>query len=181
MQSLTPRRWLLLLLFSCLSLYSLVGQAVQLTTADYRLSASTRTLEQIAAFYEARGFPKPAIEVLKQQCYLTVYFHNKSKNIIWVDLGNWRFTTADGPLPRRDRQYWKQQWSKMDLAMRFQSTFRWTLMPERLDFRPDEREGGNLTLPYSKQPIRLNAVLTIINNGEETRKPIQLDGILCRR
>ena len=57
-----------------------------------------RAPEQIAAFYEARGFSKPMVERLKQQCFITVWVHNKSKNIIWLDLSQWRFSNSTGPV-----------------------------------------------------------------------------------
>ncbi|MDH5184044.1 MAG: hypothetical protein OEX12_09165 [Gammaproteobacteria bacterium] len=167
-----------LLIILALSPYS---QATEIHTSDYRLSISPRSPEQIGAFYEARGFPRPAITLLQQHCYLTVYFRNTSDHIIWLDLNNWQFRSAGNKLPRRDRGYWLQVWRDMGLAMRFQSTFRWTLMPERLDFRPDEREGGNLILPYTEQPIELEATIKIQGPQTETIKTIQMSNILCKR
>lgn len=157
------------------------SQAAQLKTADYRLSISARTPEQIGAFYEARGFPKPAVDFLKQQCYLTVYFRNTSEDVIWLELDNWQFTTATSRLQRKDRQYWKQIWKDMGLEMRFQSTFRWTLMPEQLDFRPHEREGGNLILPYTPDAISLQATIRIQNADTQLRQMIKMDNIQCIR
>lgn len=148
---------------------------------DYRLSITPRTPEQIGAFYEARGFPKQAVEILKQQCYMTVFFHNTSDNIIWMDLNNWQFHTTNGELKRLDRSYWKIRWQSLDLPQRFQSTFRWTLMPEHLDYRPDEREGGNLILPYTDAAIRLKARLRIVSKQGEHEETIGLEGIRCAR
>jgi len=171
-------RLLNLLLLLLLSPFS---QAAELKTADFQLSISARTPEQIGAFYEARGFPRPAITLLQQQCYLTVYFRNTSHHIIWLDLGNWKFNSVGNKITRLDRAYWQQVWRDMGLAMRFQSTFRWTLMPERLDFRPDEREGGNLILPYTDQPIELQAKIRIQGPQTETFRTIQMSNILCKR
>lgn len=171
------------ILLATLLLFMLTGHGhtAQLQTSDFRLSLSPRAPEGIAAFYEARGFPAKAVELLQQQCYIGVLFHNTSKGIIWVELENWQFSTAAGPHPRLDRAYWKQRWQKEKLEPRFQSTFRWTLMPEQLDFRADEREGGNLILPYTEQPLRLTASLRILRDGKEIRMPIQLDQIKCLR
>ena len=169
------------LLSLLLLIMPLSGQAAQLKTADYRLSISARTPEQIGAFYEARGFPKPAVNFLKQQCYLTVYFRNTSSHIIWLELDNWQFSTASKKLQRKDRQYWQQVWTDMGLAMRFQSTFRWTLMPEQLDFRPHEREGGNIILPYTADAIHIQARIRIQNANTQQNKVIKMDGIRCKR
>ena len=116
-----------------------------------------RTPEQIAAFYEARGFQADMIELLRRQCYLTVFIHNKSEDILWLDLQQWEFSTADGPVTRLDRHHWRERWQAMDIPLAHQSTFRWTLLPERLDFLPGEREGGNIILPRLGQPLQIRA------------------------
>lgn len=112
-----------------------------------RLHVTSRSPQQIAAFYEARGFPKAMIERLRQVCFLTLGIRNKSAGIIWHDMKDWHFSVNGQPVQRFDRDYWKQQWQQMDIPMASQSTFRWTLLPEQLDFRPQETEGGNITLP----------------------------------
>ena len=117
-----------------------------------------RTPQQIAAFYEARGFSKPMIDKLKQQCFITTLIHNKSSHVIWLDLSQWQFSNATGAIERRNRRYWKTVWNEMQIPLAHQSTFRWTLLPETLDFRPDEREGGNLILPRDDQPIQIEAI-----------------------
>ena len=116
-----------------------------------------RAPQQIAAFYEARGFSKPMLERLKQQCFITVWVHNKSQNIIWLDLAQWEFSSPTGTVIRRDRHYWKAEWSKIQIPLAHQSTFRWTLLPEILDFQPEEREGGNIVLPRSNKPMQIHA------------------------
>jgi hypothetical protein len=174
----TPRLALVLLLLTSLAT---AAERQQVQTRDYRLSVSPRTPEQIGAFYEARGFPKDAIRILKQQCYLTVYFHNTSSATIWVDLADWRFSTAEGELQRLDRAYWKKRWQQQGLPQRFQSTFRWTLIPEALDYRPDEREGGNLILPYTAAPIRLQARIRIVDGNRERMESLTLENIQCAR
>lgn len=121
------------------------------------VSLDPRTPEQIAAFYEARGFARPMIELLAGQCYLTVFIHNRSREVIWLDLAQWRFSDAQGEIIRRDRAYWLQRWEAMAIPQAHRSTFRWTLLPERLDFRPDEREGGNIILPRTGRPITVSA------------------------
>lgn len=140
-----------------------------------------RTPQQIAAFYEARGFSKPMVERLKQQCFITVWVHNKSQNIIWLDLARWKFSTPTSNVTRRDRHYWKAIWSEMQIPLAHQSTFRWTLLPEILDFQPEEREGGNIILPRSDEPMQIHASfptradksgvpLTVIFNNIECAK-----------
>ena len=136
--------------------------AADATTYDYdssqlRVSLAPRTPEQMAAFYEARGFGQAMIDILSAQCYVTVLIENKSADIIWLDLAQWHFANADGDVARPDRDYWKQRWQSLDIPLAHQSTFRWTLLPERLDFRPGEQEGGNIILPRLGKPLKITA------------------------
>lgn len=116
-----------------------------------------RTPNQMAAFYEARGFPKFALDAIRKTCFITVGIRNKGEDILWLDLTNWRFRSVDGEIHRLDRHYWKQEWIRLGLSQAHQSTFRWTLIPEQLDYRPQEREGGNIVLPRTGKPFTLEA------------------------
>ena len=78
----------------------------QYDSPELALGLMPRTPQQIAAFYEARGFSEQMIQKLKQQCFITVWIHNKSSQVIWLDLSRWRFNNADGVVARRDRHYW---------------------------------------------------------------------------
>lgn len=134
-----------------------------------KLKLIPRSPEQMSAFYEARGFPPPMIERLAQQCFITVGIHNTGKDIIWLDLANWRFTAGGKELYRPHRDEWKKQWQAMGVPLAKQSTFRWTLLPEKLDYQPDEAEGGNIILPRVKGPITLYAEFA---SGADKRGPL---------
>ena len=121
------------------------------------VSLKPRTPQQMAAFYTGRGFTAPMIELLKQQCFMTVFIKNKSRDILWLDLAQWQFANADGPITRPHRDLWKQTWQQLQIPLAHQATFRWTLLPESLDFQPDEREGGNLVLPRLGKPLTITA------------------------
>jgi len=148
----------------CISML-IVSNSIQAKTKDkyeyssnsLRVRLSPKVPQNIAAFYEGRGFSKPMIDTLKQQCFITIGIHNKSNDIIWLKASNWVFSTKAGNIKRRDRAYWKSVWKKMSIPLAHQSTFRWTLLPEELDFRSGEHEGGNIILPYTEQPFTLTA------------------------
>lgn len=146
-----------------------------------KISLSPRTPEQIAAFYEGRGFKKEMVNKLKQQCFITIGIHNKSKDILWHDASKWIFTSKAGNIQRLDRTHWKSVWKEMNIPLAHQSTFRWTLLPEKLDFRSNEHEGGNIILPYSNQPFTLKAEFK--TKANKSGKPIKviIDGIQCVR
>jgi hypothetical protein len=60
------------------------------------------------------------------------------------NLANWQFSHNDKPLKREHRNYWLDKWHAMNMPQARISTFRWTLIPETLDYLPDEEGGGNI-------------------------------------
>ena len=119
----------------------------ELSHKDCRIRVIPQKAQQMAAFYEARGFPADAINVLNKTCFFTMGIHNKSKEILWLDLKHWAFKNNNKSVQRLDKAYWRQHWQKLGLSKPLQATFRWTQIPESLDFYPDEHEGGNIILP----------------------------------
>lgn len=138
-----------------------------------------RTPDQMAAFYEARGFPESMVAASRDACFFTVGIHNTSDRIVWLDLDRWRFTGAAGAVRRLDRGWWKARWEALDAPLPSQSTFRWTLLPESLDFRPDEREGGNITLPRSGDTLRVEARFATGADKHGDAIVMTLDGLRC--
>jgi len=116
-----------------------------------------RTREQMAAFYEARGFPPAAIERIGQTCFVTAHIENRSRRVIWLELDQWRFTSNGKPLSRLDADYWRAQWDTIDLHQASRSTFGWTQLPAVRDLQPDEPVGGNLVFPGDTQRLTVEA------------------------
>ncbi len=153
--------------------------AVAAAGSPVDIKLTPRTPEQMSAFYEARGFPAPMIELLAKQCFITVRIHNTGENTLWLDLSRWRFTAQGKDITRYHRKHWLQQWQKMNIPLAKQSTFRWTLLPEALDYQPDEAEGGNIILPQVKGPITLVAEFA---SGPDKRGPlvkVRYDNLHC--
>jgi len=156
-----------------------VTQPLSTGTDKFNIQFSPRTPEQIASFYIARGFPEDVVNILKQQCFITIRIHNTGTEKLWLNLANWKFTANGKPLHRDHRDVWKQRWSDMGLPLRFQSTFRWTLLPESLDYVPQEEEGGNIILPRVKGPISLQASFITGNNKQGPVINIEYDKLYC--
>lgn len=116
-----------------------------------------RTPEQMAAFYEARGFPAAAIALIRETCFVTVHIENKSDGILWLDLDQWRFTADGKPLARIDLRDWETRWDSIDLRQASRSTFGWTQLPVLRDLQPDEPVGGNLVFPGDTQTLTIEA------------------------
>lgn len=177
----------LIILLLSLSLCPSVRGGTQKKDGTYRFDSpelqirlTPRTSQQMAAFYEARGFSRPMLDRIREYCFITVYVKNKSQDIIWLDLKQWQFNHNNTPLQRIDRYRFKQFWLDMAIPLAHQSTFRWTLLPEQLDFRPNEREGGNIALSRVNGPITLQARFDTLANRAGQSINIKLDNIICR-
>jgi len=143
------------------------------------LRLTARTSDQTVAFYTARGFPTSMIEVIRARCFLTTVVTNRSRDVVWLEPSRWRFGTADGEIARFDRSWWNAQWQALEAPLPSRATFRWTLLPERLDLRPDEGEGGNLTLPRVEGPFWVEARFATgpARNGQEIL--IRVEDLRC--
>jgi hypothetical protein len=115
------------------------------------------TPDQMAAFYEARGFPGDAIERLRRTCFVMAHVENRGDNVIWLELKNWHFISARGEIRRLDRSYWDRVWDEIGLPQASRSTFGWTQLPGERDLQPGEPVGGNVILPASDEPFTLHA------------------------
>ena len=129
--------------------------AVEQDWVSFRLIP--RTPDQVRAFYAGRSFPEGAIDLLAKHCFVTVIIENRSPDILWLDLGDWRFIAADLAPQRRDRSYWQDQWQRLDLPPANRATFGWTILPEVRDLYPTESVGGNLTLDDGAGPFSIEA------------------------
>jgi hypothetical protein len=126
-----------------------------------RLRLMPRSTPQMAAFFEARGFPPVMIERLSNYCFFTVVIKNKMKDDLWLDLAEWRFSLQDSAqqktIKRVPRSVWPPIWKRLNIPLASQATFRWTLLPETLNFYAHESEGGNIVLEKTKGRFKLHA------------------------
>jgi len=153
----------------------------QFINKEIRVRVTPRSPQQMAAFYEGRGFSKKMVNALIQPCFFTVGIHNKTSDILWHDLSKWKFANNSGDIKHLDRAYWKDKWKKMQIPLAHQSTFRWTLLPESLDFRSNEHEGGNIILPYSTNKFTLQVAFKTKKDKSGKLIPIKIENIQCQR
>ena len=154
-------------------------QPAGIATERIEIQFAPRSPNQLMSFYEARGFPAEMIDILSKQCFITVRIHNKSEEKIWHDLASWQFSHNGETLERRHRNYWLDKWQSMNMPQASISTFRWTLIPEQLDYLPDEEEGGNIILPRVDGPITLRASFATGDNKQGEVINIEYDGLYC--
>ena len=154
-------------------------QPLHTRTDEILIEFTPRSPEQMGSFYEARGFPQSMLELLQQQCFITVRIHNTSQEQIWLELENWEFSSNGKVIKREHRNTWKQRWLAMNIPLRYQSTFRWTLLPETLDYLPGEIEGGNIVLPATRQPVTLKAMFRTGHDKQGPVITIKYDKLHC--
>ena len=174
--------WLLCFFISALplgSLHAAKSDRRVYETNILKLVIIPRTAQQMAAFYEGRGFPAKAITLTRTACFFTVGIKNKTQDILWLDTSNWQFNTTSGPLKRISRNEWKQRWQGIGLDLPYQSTFRWTLLPAKLDFQPGEREGGNITLPRTDKTFSLHATFATGQDKQGSQIDVKMEDLRC--
>jgi hypothetical protein len=116
-----------------------------------------RTPEQMAAFYEARGFPKTALELISNACFITVHIENKSGRVIWLETPKWHLSSHNKALQRLGEAYWDTRWDEINLPLANRATFGWTQLPVQRDLQPDEPVGGNIVLEGDTRTFNLEA------------------------
>jgi len=154
-------------------------QPVIIKTPDILVELTPRSPDQMGSFYEARGFPKPMLDVIKKQCYITIGITNLSKQKIWLNMADWKFSVNGKNIKREHRDYWKKRWQEMGIPLSKQSTFRWTLVPEMLDYLPGEREGGNILLPFTDGAISVKASFATGENKQGEKITITTNKLFC--
>ena len=152
-----------------ITLLSIVLAISACATKPIEIEFVARTQDQMGSFYEARGFPKEMLDVIKQHCLITTRIHNISDDVVWLEMKNWHFSVNGKPTFRKTRNEWRQFWTKMNIPLPKQSTFHWTQIPDVLDYLPGEQEGGNITLPRTDQPITIKASFA---TGKDKKGPI---------
>lgn len=154
-------------------------QPIIIETPEILMEITPRTSDQMGSFYEARDFPKPMLDILKKQCFITIGITNKTKDTIWMNLSDWEFSSQGKVIIREHRNYWKKRWQKMNMPLNKQSTFRWTLIPEKLDYLPGEREGGNIVLPFTKGYFAFKAKFATGKNKQGKTLTITTEKLFC--
>ena len=62
-----------------------------------------RTSEQLTAFYLGREFSQAAIDKILDTCFVTPIVHNKTLDVLWLELDEWQFNQGDRVIPGLQR------------------------------------------------------------------------------
>ena len=179
-----------ILILACGLLAALAGYAVatgaqkeetfRKEVAGVSLSVTPRMPEQVAAFYEARGFSREAVKALAEACFLTTNVLHRRQDVVWLELDNWRFRDAEGrEIARLPRQYWVALWEQVTLPQGKRATFGWTQLPESRDLRTGEPVGGNVVLVPPTGEFSLEARFRTGAFRREGEIVVRLSGLRC--
>lgn len=157
----------------------LAAQQASRPAGPLQLKLSPRTPDQVAAFYEARGFPAPALVHIRAACFITVGLRNNTDKVVWLELARWRVTSANGSVQRLAREDWERAWTQADVEPAQRATFGWTLLPEARDLQPDEPVGGNLTLVRTSEPLTFEAVFKTGPNKRGGEIQLRYENVQC--
>jgi len=143
-------------------------------------SVSARAPEQLAAFYSARGVPQAAIAEITKTCFLTVGVHNKSRDVLWLELANWRFEDEAGqPVLRIARETWEKTWERLGVPLASRATFGWTQLPESRDLQPEEPVGGNVAVVAPPGTFKLIAKFRTGADGKGAPIEMRVNNLSC--
>jgi len=140
-----------------------------------------RTPDQLRAFYIGRGFNQAAIDKILETCFITPVIHNKTLDVLWLELDEWQFSRGDTIIPRIGRDYWPEKWRETGLSQAHQSTFGWTLMPEVRDLRLDEGVGGSVVIPMQTEPFKLTMKFHTGADKQGPVKTVVFEDLQCVR
>jgi hypothetical protein len=175
--------------FACLVLSQFVTGVAQaawnpevvINRPELVFQMTSRTTEQMQAFYEARGFPANVLKEIGAVCYFTIGVDNKTNNTLWLDLAYWQVLDQHGdPVAHRSRAQWQQRWKQLGLPLANRNTFGWTVMPEARDLYPHEHIGSNLTLLRTRGPMTLIARFPTGKDKQGKVITVKLEKLQCR-
>jgi hypothetical protein len=133
----------------------------------------------LMAFYEARGFPQNAIDLITDTCFVTVHIENKSQQVTWLETDNWRLTGHGQALTIMGTDYWERQWDEIDLPQAHRSTFFWTQLPAVVDLQADEPVGGNIVVPGTVKYFDIEANFMTDQNKQGKKIQINFEHVEC--
>lgn len=165
-----------------LPLWSDDGTDLRKTVAGVVIRVRTRTPEQIAAFYEARGFSSAARQVLANHCFIGVSIQNRSGRVVWLEPGKWKIdakASGNRLVSPLSEEYWRHQWDRVLLSPAQRATFKWTQLPRARDLQPQEPVGGNLTLQRISGKFSLEMTFDTGNNRKGEILRTQFTDLRC--
>ncbi len=148
---------------------------------DITVIIGSRTPDQLAAFYTGRDFNQASIDAIIKTCFVFGMVKNKTYDVLWLILDDWKFFAADGsPIKRIKRDDWAKIWQRTGLSQAHQSTFGWTQLPESRDLRQHENVGGNVVVEWQDKPFKLIASFRTGADKSGGPRTITVENLTCK-
>lgn len=153
---------------------------IEKTSDGLQVRVLQHTPIQMAAFYEARGFPAGAIDELDKACFITISLLNLRQDIVWLETRYWVMRDKAGKtIPLLDKIYWDERWQRNGVPAGARTAFRWTQLPASRDLRPEEPVGGNITFIPRNGPFSLAMRFSLGAGKDRGKVKIRLAGLRC--
>lgn len=151
------------------------------TSDGLQVRARPHTPLQIAAFYEARGFPVGAIRELDKACFMTISVVNLRRDIVWLEPHRWVMRDKAGrAVPLLTKGYWDKKWRRHSVPAGARTAFRWTQLPRSRDLQPEEPVGGNISFVPLNGPFSLELRFFLGADKDRGEMNMRLTGLSCR-
>ncbi len=140
------------------------------------LKATALQREQVAAFYQARGFAPAAIADYAAACVFSLELHNGGRQPLRLRLADLRAQSPSGTVRFRQPQAWQAEWDRLGVAEPARIAFRWAQFQAGQEFAPGDWIMGMAAL--ARRPdgaFRLTIPYTI----EKRKHEITLDQLAC--
>jgi hypothetical protein len=153
---------------------------IEKTLDGLQVRARPHTPLQMAAFYEARGFPTHAIRELDKACFMTISVVNLRRDIVWLEPHRWVMRDKAGrAVPLLEKVYWDKNWQRHGVPAGARAAFRWTQLPRLRDLRPEEPVGGNISFIPRNGPFSLELRFSLGADKGGSEVNMRLTGLSC--
>lgn len=152
---------------------------VKRESGEFRMSATPRTPDQMAAFYIGRRFPQHVVEETRKLCFVTVGVRNRTREVVWLEPERWRFITGTGEVRRLSREQWRQRLDTIGVPPAVRTTLTWTQLPDERDLQPNENVGANAAIPPLKGEFTLEARFATGVDRHGPELVVTIPGLSC--
>lgn len=154
---------------------------IEKSSDGLHVRARPHTPLQMAAFYEARGFPVQAIRELNNACFMTISVINLRRDIVWLEPQRWVMRDKAGrPVPLLDKAHWDKKWQLHNVPASARTAFRWTQLPMSRDLQPEEPVGGNISFIPRNGPFSLELRFSKGADKDRGEMNMRITGLRCQ-
>lgn len=152
---------------------------VKRESGDFRMSATPRTPDQMAAFYLGRRFPTGVVAETRKLCFVTVGIRNQTQEVVWLEPERWRFFNATGEYRRVSREEWRKRLDAIGAPPAVRTTLTWTQLPDERDLQPNENVGANAAIPPIPGEFTLEARFATGADRKGPELVVTIPGLSC--